>query len=63
MAMVQIRKDSESYELIVELLCSLRQDHFFGIVELHFQKGDIIRVKKQENYEPKDFVTFKRKIS
>jgi ribonuclease BN (tRNA processing enzyme) len=61
--MVQTRKDNEPHELIVELLSHLRKDHFFGIVELHFQKGEIVRAKKQENYEPKDFVSFRRTIN
>ena len=60
--MVQIRKDNESYESIYEWLRNLQKDHFYGIVELHLQKGEIVRVKKEESYEPKYFASFRRKI-
>jgi hypothetical protein len=60
--MVQLRKDNESLELIQEWLLSLRSDLFYGVVEIHFQKGEIVRAKKEESYEPKYFAAFKRKV-
>ena len=31
-----------------------KQERFFGIVELHYQGGQIVRVKKQETFTPQD---------
>ena len=34
----------------------LQKRSFFGVVELHFAEGKIVRVKKQEVFLPKDLV-------
>jgi len=61
--MVQIRKDNETHESIHEWMLNLRKDLFYGTIEIHFQKGEIVRVKKEESYEPKYFASFRRKIA
>lgn len=39
-----------------KFLMDIQKDNFFGIVEFHFQNGRIVRVKKQEVFEPKDLI-------
>ena len=33
-----------------------KQERFFGIAELHYQGGQIVRVKKQETFTPQDLL-------
>jgi len=52
---------AESHEQAVDealrrFFADLRSSRFFGIVELHFQAGRLVRVKKQEVFEPKDLI-------
>ncbi|MBI4369256.1 MAG: hypothetical protein HY547_03390 [Elusimicrobia bacterium] len=35
---------------------SLKSGRFFGVAEIHFQDGQIVRVRKQEVYLPKDLL-------
>lgn len=37
-------------------LTDLRAAGFFGVVELHFQEGHLVRVKKQEVFQPKELL-------
>lgn len=31
-----------------------KKERFFGVAELHYQGGQIVRVKKQETFTPQD---------
>jgi len=35
---------------------SLQKSRFFGIVEIHFRDGQIVKIKKQEVFVPKDLL-------
>ena len=37
----------------------LRQDKFYGVVEVHYQAGKVVRVKKHETILAKDLSGFK----
>jgi len=41
-------------EAIIRLVARLRKGRYYGIAELHFQEGRIVRIKKQETLLPKD---------
>lgn len=41
-------------EALWKFVTSLQNGHFFGVAELHFQDGQLMRVKKQEVFLPKD---------
>lgn len=41
-------------EALWRFVAKLQKDEFFGVAELHFQEGLIVRVKKQEVFLPKD---------
>jgi flavin-binding protein dodecin len=43
-------------EAIQTFLRDLHDARFFGIVELHYQDGNVVRVKKQEVFQPKDLL-------
>lgn len=60
--MVHTRKEGDEFDHIKEWLLNLHRERFFGIIEFHFQRGEIVRAKKQETYEPKDFVAFRRAL-
>ena len=41
-------------EVLWRFVTSLQKGRFFGVAELHFQDGQLMRVKKQEVFLPKD---------
>ncbi len=41
-------------EVLWMFVTQLRKGRFFGITELHWQDGQVVRVKKQEVFLPKD---------
>lgn len=41
---------------LLKFVQRLQRDRFFGIAELHFQDGEIVRVKRQEVVLPKDLL-------
>ncbi len=43
-------------EAIQTFLRDLHDARFFGIVEIHYQDGNLVRVKKQEVFQPKDLL-------
>jgi len=43
-------------EALQRFVEDLKGSRFFGIAELHFQDGHLVRVKKQEVFEPKDLI-------
>lgn len=43
-------------DALQRFLTDLRADGFFGIVELHYQEGHLVRVKKQEVFQPKELL-------
>jgi len=46
--------------LLTAFLAKLKSEEFFGIVEAHFEKGKIVRVKKHETlleHDIKDLIT------
>lgn len=49
-------KEALLNEAITDYLERLCQTNFFGIVELHFQDGKLVRLKKHEVLEPKDLI-------
>jgi hypothetical protein len=52
----QDQKVGELDEAIQRFLDELHYTRFFGIVELHYQDGNLVRVKKQEVFQPKDLL-------
>lgn len=53
MTMDQESKDEG--EVVPSLFEKLRSDGFFGIVEFHCMDGHVVRIKKIESFEPKEF--------
>lgn len=53
MTMDQLAKSNE--ETVVSLFEKLRNECFFGIVEFHCMDGHVVRIKKIESFEPKEF--------
>ena len=43
-------------EALRRFIDDLRGARFFGVVELHFQDGHLLRVKKQEVFQPADLM-------
>jgi hypothetical protein len=43
-------------EALARLHARSKRERFFGVVELHYQDGQIARVKRQEVYLPKDLL-------
>ncbi len=43
-------------QAVTEFLSELTENNFFGIIELHYQNGRIVRLKKHEVLEPKDLI-------
>lgn len=52
----QDQSASELDEAIQRFLGELHDARFFGVVELHYQDGNLVRVKKQEVFQPKDLL-------
>jgi hypothetical protein len=49
--------ESDLNDALWKFLMDIQKNNFFGIVEFHFQNGKIVRVKKQEVFEPKDLLS------
>lgn len=41
-------------ESLWRFVTQLQKDEFYGVAELHFHEGRVVRVKKQEVFLPKD---------
>lgn len=53
MVMEQELKDKE--EVVPSFFEKLKRDGFFGVVEFHCMDGHVVRIKKIESFEPKEF--------
>ena len=42
-------------DVVASLFEKLRNESFFGIVEFHCMDGHVVRIKKIESFEPKEF--------
>jgi len=42
-------------EAMSAFFAKLKKRDFYGIVEFHFMEGHVVRVKKTESFEPKEF--------
>ena len=58
--MIEIHPCSNEHECLdgalLRFVAKLQKERFFGIAELHFQDGQIVRVKTQEVVLPKDLL-------
>jgi len=54
--MSQVRVSENVDVALREFIENLRDNHFFGIVEIHFHDGHLVRVKKQEVFQPNDLL-------
>jgi hypothetical protein len=48
-------KPMTSEKVLNALAAKLQGERFFGIVEVHFQDGRVVRVRKMETFEPREF--------
>ena len=53
--MTTIQETQNKDDVIPSLWEKLRSESFFGIVEFHCMNGHVVRVKKIESFEPKEF--------
>ncbi len=48
-------------EGIEKFIVNLSRDRFYGVVELQFQDGELILVRKQETFKPNFLVVVERR--
>lgn len=49
------RKTDELPEFPDLFFKSLMEQEYYGLIEFHFMKGHVVRIKKTESYEPEAF--------
>lgn len=53
--MTTTQETKEQNEVVPSLFDKLRSERFFGVVEFHCMNGHVVRIKKTESFEPKEF--------
>lgn len=53
--MTTARETRDADEVVPSLFEKLKDEGFFGVVEFHCMNGHVVRIKKTESFEPKEF--------
>ncbi len=53
--MIRAQETTDKEEVVPSLFEKIKSESFFGIIELHCMNGHVVRIKKIESFEPKEF--------
>jgi len=53
--MVRTQETEETENTVGSIVEKFKDERLFGVVEFHYMDGHVVRIKKIQSYEPKEF--------